>query len=99
MDLHFNQHEPTQDEKEAVDSVPRPPGPDGARRTHLLPTLHAIQNRVGWISPGALNYASRVLEIPPALAFGVADFYALFSMQPQPPLVVHVCDDIACKVK
>jgi NADH-quinone oxidoreductase subunit F len=99
MDLHFNQHEPTQDEKEEVDSVPRPPGPDGARRTHLLPTLHAIQNRVGWISPGALNYASRVLEIPPALAYGVADFYALFSMQPQPPLVVHVCDDIACKVK
>ncbi len=71
----------------------------GSKRTYLLPVLHAIQDRVGWISPGALNYASRRLDVPPAEAFGVADFYALLSTRPQPPAVVHVCDDIACKVK
>ena len=35
--------------------------------------------------------------MPPAEAFGVASFYALLSLQPRPPLVVHVCDDIACR--
>ena len=62
----------------------------------LLPVLHAIQSRVGWISPGALNYACQCLDIPPAEAFGVADFYTMFSMSPKPPVVMHVCDDIAC---
>ena len=34
--------------------------------------------------------------IPPAEAYGVASFYALFSLDPRPPVVAHVCDDIAC---
>jgi NADH-quinone oxidoreductase subunit F len=67
-----------------------------SRRHLLLPVLHAIQARMGWISPGALNYACRRLEIPPAEAYGVASFYGLFSMVPRPPVVLHVCDDIGC---
>ena len=49
-----------------------------AQRHLLLPTLHAVQSRVGWISRGALNYICRRLTIPPAEAYGVASFYALF---------------------
>ncbi len=67
-----------------------------SERHRLLPVLHGIQSRLGWISPGALNYACRRLNVPPAEAFGVADFYALLSTRPRPPAVVHVCDDIAC---
>jgi NADH-quinone oxidoreductase subunit F len=99
MDLHFTDAEATADERAAVDGVPIPADANGTRRSYLLPILHAIQNRMGWISPGALNYASRMLDVPPAEAFGVADFYGLFSTQPQPPVVAHICDDIACKVK
>ena len=72
---------------------------DGAHRHLLLPALHAIQRRVGWISHGALNYVSRRLDIPPAEAFGVASFYGLFSTTPRPPRVLHVCDDIACQTR
>ena len=67
-----------------------------ANRHLLLPVLHAIQERIGWISPGALNYACQRLTIPPAEAYGVATFYALFSVHPRPPRVAHVCDDVAC---
>ena len=67
-----------------------------AQRHLLLPTLHAVQSRVGWISRGALNYVCRRLTIPPAEAYGVASFYALFALEPQPPVVTHVCTDIAC---
>jgi NADH-quinone oxidoreductase subunit F len=67
-----------------------------SQRHLLLPTLHAVQARVGWISPGALGYICRRLTIPPAEAYGVASFYALFAMEPRPPVVTHVCTDIGC---
>jgi NADH-quinone oxidoreductase subunit F len=70
-----------------------------ADRHLLLPVLQGIQSRVGWISAGALNYACQRLNVPPADAFGVADFYALLSVSPRPPVVMHVCDDIACATR
>ena len=51
-----------------------------AERHRLLPTLHALHERAGWISPGALNYIARRLTVPPADVYGVATFYALFSL-------------------
>jgi NADH-quinone oxidoreductase subunit F len=70
---------------------------DGKDERHrLLPALHAIQNRVGWISPGALNYLALRLDVAPAEIHGVASFYEMFSLEPRPQVVAHVCDDIAC---
>src|SRR5687768_3682151 len=69
------------------------------RRDLLLPALHAVQDRIGWISRGALNYICRRLIVPPAEAWGVVTFYHLFRTEPQPRTVVHVCDDIACRLK
>ncbi|HEY5578908.1 MAG TPA: NADH-ubiquinone oxidoreductase-F iron-sulfur binding region domain-containing protein, partial [Acidimicrobiia bacterium] len=66
------------------------------QRTMLLPVLHALQSEVGWISPGGMNYACRRLTVPPAEAYGVASFYALFSVTERPDAVAHVCDDIVC---
>ena len=69
-----------------------------SRRHLLLPVLHAIQDRCGWVSRGALEYACRRLSIPPAEAFGVVSFYARFALQPRGPLTLRVCDDIVCKL-
>ncbi|MFJ8601816.1 NADH-ubiquinone oxidoreductase-F iron-sulfur binding region domain-containing protein [Streptomyces shenzhenensis] len=66
------------------------------RRDLLLPGLHAINDRIGWISEGALGYLCRRLTVPPAEAYGVATFYALFSVRPRPATVLHVCTDLAC---
>ena len=68
------------------------------RRHLLLPALHALQDRVGWISEGGLNHVCRSLTVPPAEAWGVATFYHLFATAPRPPLVAHVCDDLACRL-
>ena len=69
-----------------------------ARRDLLLPALEAIQEHEGWVSRGALNHVSRRLTVPPAEAYGVASFYALLSMTPRPPTVIHACDDLACRI-
>ncbi|WP_031475916.1 NAD(P)H-dependent oxidoreductase subunit E [Streptomyces bicolor] len=66
------------------------------RRDLLLPGLHAINDRIGWISEGALDYLCRRLTVPPAEAYGVATFYAMFSVKPRPATVLHVCTDLAC---
>ena len=70
-----------------------------ARRHLLLPALHAVQSRVGWISEGALNHVCARLGVPPAEAWGVATFYALLATAPRPRRVLHVCDDIACQCR
>ena len=70
-----------------------------SRRDLLIPVLHAVQSRIGWISQPALNYVCRRLTVPPAEAWGVATFYALFATSARPPVVAHVCDDIACRLE
>ena len=50
----------------------RRPAGGACERAHLLlPALHAVQDRVGWVSRGALNYICRRLTVPPAEAWGV----------------------------
>ena len=53
-------------------------------RHRLLPALQAVQERIGWISHGALNYICTRLTVPPADAYGVATFYGLLSVTAAP---------------
>ncbi|MEO5918027.1 MAG: NAD(P)H-dependent oxidoreductase subunit E [Candidatus Limnocylindrales bacterium] len=69
-----------------------------SRRDLLLPALHALNDRIGWISRPGLGYICRRLTVPPAEAYGVATFYALLSTVKRPPAVAHVCDDMACRM-
>jgi len=69
-----------------------------SQRDLLLPALHALQDRVGQITQPGLNYVCKRLSVPPAEAYGVATFYALFTTQPRASAVAHVCDDIACRL-
>ncbi|MFI9587636.1 NAD(P)H-dependent oxidoreductase subunit E [Streptomyces sp. NPDC052236] len=69
------------------------------RRDLLLPALHAVNDRVGWLSEGALDYICRRLTVPPAEAYGVATFYSMFSVKPRARKVLHVCTDLACAAR
>jgi NADH-quinone oxidoreductase subunit F len=103
VDLRLLNAEPTEAERDAVDAFLGPEltpiigAQARAQRDLLLPTLHALTERAGWISPGGLNYVAQRLTVPPSDVYGVATFYALFSTDPRPARVVHVCDDVACR--
>ena len=113
MDLHHLQAQPSAQECTAVDALLGPPEDGAAagdgrvaasgladadeRRHLLLPALHAVQHGVGWISAGALGYVCERLLVPPAEAYGVADFYSLLATRERPPRVAHVCDDVVCR--
>ncbi|MGD9891213.1 MAG: NAD(P)H-dependent oxidoreductase subunit E, partial [Dehalococcoidia bacterium] len=107
MDIHLTDDRPTDAEQAAVAAVlpalpsdetagAQPGGP--TPRSMLLPALHAVHARAGWISPGAVNYISQRLDVPPAETYGVASFYGLFSLEPRAPRVAHICDDLACLI-
>jgi NADH-quinone oxidoreductase subunit F len=106
VDIRLLTAEPTDAEREAIDTVTGPAGVDGhrvaradrGRRHLLLPALRAAQRRVGWVSEGALGYACRRLDVPPADAYGVASFYALIALEERPADVLHVCTDLACRL-
>ena len=114
-DLRFGTDAPTETERVAVDQAVAGLGPvtvevserlvyGGRQRTRerrhlLLPALHALQRAAGWISPGGLDHVCRVLEVPPAEAYGVATFYHLLADEPpEAEMVLHVCDDVACRL-
>ena len=70
-----------------------------SQRHLVMEALHAVNDRVGWISPGALNHVGKRLSIAAADVYSVATFYALFSTAPRPKRIVHVCTDIACMAR
>jgi NADH-quinone oxidoreductase subunit F len=106
VDLRLLDAEPSDAEREAIDAVVGSADGNGTRvarsdrgsRHLLLPALRAAQRRVGWVSPGALGYAAQRLTVPPADAYGVASFYALLALEERPAEVLHVCDDLACRL-
>jgi NADH-quinone oxidoreductase subunit F len=103
-DLRLLEAIPSAGEREAIDNVLGAPGARDGRTAHddrtqrhlLLPALRAAQLRRGWVSEGALGYASRRLAVPPAEAYGVASFYALLALEERPADVTHVCNDLSC---
>lgn len=104
MDSRFRDAAPSVEERAAIDAVLTPsslgPGDGGsATSPHdaLLPALHALNDRVGWISEAAMDYLSRRLALSAAEVFGVATSCALFSLRPRPRRVLHVCAGPACR--
>ena len=114
MDLRLHPTPATPEEQAAVDALLGSSSPERVKgmrhvagggqaaaqeqRHLLLPALWAVQARLGWISPAALSYICERLTIPPAEAYGVASFYALLALSAQPPVVLHICEDLACMV-
>jgi NADH-quinone oxidoreductase subunit F len=106
-DLRLLNAEPSEAEQIAIDAVlgasnganNRTARDDRTKRHLLLPALRAAQRRVGWVSEGALGYASRRLAVPPAEAYGVASFYALIALEERPADVTHACTDLSCMLK
>ena len=65
----------------------------------LIPLLQAIQKRCGYLPPAALEEVARHLKVPLSRVYGVATFYAQFSLKPKGRHSVRVCLGTACHVR
>ena len=66
------------------------PGPS------LIPALHAIQERVGWLPREELVTLSREVHRPLYEIEGLISFYPHFRTDPPKPVELHVCRDLPC---
>lgn len=65
----------------------------------IIATLRESQNVVGYLPVELLDYISAGLNLPSSDVYGVASFYALFSMQPKGRHTIKLCLGTACYVK
>ncbi len=65
----------------------------------LIPILQEVQAEYRYLPEEILTYIATTMDIPPATVFGVATFYAQFSMEPKGKYVIKVCDGTACHVR
>jgi NADH-quinone oxidoreductase subunit E len=62
----------------------------------VVPALHLIQERFGYIPDKALATLGGLLSIPPAELFGTLTFYTMFRRQEEGRFHVNVCKNISC---
>ena len=71
----------------------------GRERSKLVPILHDIQAKYSFLPEKVMMMVAEELNIPPVSVFGVATFYAHFTLTPKGKYVVKVCNGTACYVK
>lgn len=65
----------------------------------LIAILQAVQEVYRYLPEEAMTFIATSLGIPPAKVFGVASFYAHFTLEPKGRYVLKICDGTACHVK
>lgn len=65
----------------------------------LMPIMQKAQELFGYLSMDTMTLIADSLNIPVSEVYGVATFYAQFSLYPKGDNVVSVCTGTACYVK
>ncbi|WP_126992876.1 NADH-quinone oxidoreductase subunit NuoE family protein [Thermosipho globiformans] len=71
----------------------------GYEKKNLIKILLDVQKEYRHIPKEVVNYLSVALDIPPAKIFGVATFYAQFSLKPKGEYTILICDGTACHME
>ena len=65
----------------------------------LIPIMQKAQELFGYLSLETMQLISDRLDVPVSEIYGIATFYALFSLTPKGDNVISVCTGTACYVK
>jgi NADH-quinone oxidoreductase subunit E len=70
------------------------------KKSNLIAILQKVQEEYRYLPEDALIYIGTKMEgLSPATVYGVATFYAQFSLDPKGKYEVKVCDGTACHVR
>lgn len=64
----------------------------------LIEAYHAIQKEFSYLPEEAVIAAAEAFALPVSHAYGVATFYAMFSVKPRGKNVIRVCESAPCRV-
>ncbi|MBR1618199.1 NAD(P)H-dependent oxidoreductase subunit E [bacterium] len=69
-------------------------------KTYLIAMLQKVQEIYKYLPEEAMTYIGEKVDgLSPATVFGVATFYAQFSLEPKGKYEIKVCDGTACHVR
>ncbi len=72
----------------------------GAKKSNLIAILQQIQEEYRYLPEEAMIYVGTKIEgLSPATVFGVATFYAQFSLEKKGKYEIKCCDGTACHVR
>ena len=70
------------------------------KKSYLIAMLQSVQEIYKYLPEEAMTYiGEKVDELSPATVYGVATFYAQFSLEPKGKYEIKVCDGTACHVR
>lgn len=72
---------------------------NGNNKVKLIPILQQVQKEYRYLPEEILTYIATVMDLSPATVYGVATFYAQFSLNPKGKYIINVCDGTACHVR
>ena len=65
----------------------------------LIPILQETQDVYKCLPKEVISYVATSIGVTPAKVYGVATFYAHFSLEPKGKHIIRLCDGTACHVK
>ena len=72
----------------------------GGKKSYLIAMLQKVQEIYKYLPEEAMTYiGSKIEGLSPATVYGVATFYAQFSLEPKGKYEIKVCDGTACHVR
>lgn len=71
----------------------------GRDQGNLIPILHAVQKKCGYLTADATEEIAEWLGIHASEVYGTATFYTLFSTKPLGKYVVRLCDSPPCHIE
>ncbi|MBN2032618.1 MAG: NADH-quinone oxidoreductase subunit NuoE [Deltaproteobacteria bacterium] len=71
----------------------------GSDKENLIMMLQGIQGRYNYIPRPALAYLAEKTGVPLSRIYGIATFYATFSLEPRGRNLITVCLGTACHVR
>ena len=71
----------------------------GRKPSMLVPVLQAAQEEFKYLPQDVMALIADGLGVSPAKVYGVATFYAHFTLEPKGKHVIRCCDGTACHVK
>jgi NADH-quinone oxidoreductase subunit E len=66
------------------------------KRSAALPLLHLVQEDQGCISPAAIEWIARKLELQPINLYELVTFYPMFRQQPIGRRHIRICRTLSC---
>lgn len=72
----------------------------GGKKSNLIAILQKLQELFRYLPMDVMTYVGSKIEgLSPATVYGVATFYAQFSLEPKGKYEVKLCDGTACHVR